>query len=87
MAACLSAATFGSTGVDVRPLQGVLAEQSSSKTAVFMHLQNKIVMLNSFIFYTVTFLNSSDIKSLHKYKTFSGHLMMMFQLQKLYSMK
>ena len=47
MTACLSAATFGSTGVDVRPLQGILTEQSCSQTAIFMHLQKKTVSLEA----------------------------------------
>ena len=47
MTAGLSSATFGSTGVDVWPLQRILTEQSCSQTAIFMHLQKKILSLEA----------------------------------------
>lgn len=47
MTAGLSSATFGSTGVDVRPLQRILTQQSCSQTAIFMHLQKKTLLLEA----------------------------------------
>jgi hypothetical protein len=62
MTACLSAATFGSTGIDVRPLQRILTEQRCGQTAIFMHLQKKTLSLKaqkSFQKYINSFLHSN----------------------------